>query len=482
MEKIKNYLQNKSIGYYIAAADVALALITAIFYFATFGVAIGNNAAGHVPESIGIFLLTGALAQAALCLLPQYRFLSLIPVALFGAALFKEIYLVPDFFAGLSTGIEYNGGNAALNIIYLILLIIICAAAIVAAFMGYYKDSKDELNDFKDIKTKKNMIKICSGAGATLVAILVSAILIGNLNAGAAGQKKDDKKDDDDTEEKITFNPVTDEIKAACEAYDYSFKPEEVIIKQQETYDYSDATLAALTKDRTRDGQNIVYAFEGTYSEGYQGAYNEYYIYMWLWDDGIYFGTSTSNNSYSTWKGFWYNSSLTDGKDESGADIADCLVMVADPSKYSNYQSIICEPSSGFYAYQAYVYFNPGFASRSIIANGYYYYPTVALAIDSGSKGVEFNVGDKFASYESNSKKYWPIGWTVHRILKNGMFGACYNFRDLDTGKDNSVADYKLEWTYPEGMLENGMFAAAGTYDLVAKWGNLEVTITVTVK
>lgn len=461
---MKNFIKNKSIGYFIAVADAILALVLGIIYLATFKGAIGNNAAGAVPESIGIYLLAATLVEVVMCIVPQYRFVNVVFLVLVGLALYKETYLIPDFIAGLANGVEYNGGNAALNIFYEVVLLIIFISGIVASFMGFYKDDEEAKADFKNIKGVTNLAKIGGGAAVVIASVLVSTLVVGNLkaNAGGGGESTDP------VVEEVTFNPITDDVKALCDAYDYDYDPADLIIKEKESWDFSDATLSALTKARTREDHYIAYAFEGVYSEGYQGQYNEYYIYMWLWDDGVYYGTSTSNNSYNTWKGFWYNSSLANGQDESGNDIEDCLIMV---SSSSNYASIICEPAKGFYSYQAYVYFNPGFASRSIIANGYRYYPPVTLAIDTTQTGVEFKVGDMFSTSE----------WTLNRILKNYSFGACFDMRDLDKSKDDSCDDMRVKWTVPSGLIVDGKFAQAGEFTIKASWGGMETEVTITV-
>lgn len=466
------FFKNKSIGYWIAVADTVLALIIGIVYMATYKGAIGNNAAGNVPESVGIYLIAGAFANAALCVVPQYAFIGIFAIVLYGLSFFKEVFLIPDFIAGLANGVEYNGGNAGLNIFYFVCQFIILVSAIVGMFMGYFnKDAEEEAKaEFKNVKSPVALAKLGGSLVVVAASLAISLSVVGNLKSKGGS---DIPADEPVVEPEVKWSPMDEAMVAKCEAFDYDFDPTSVIVKQKEAeeYDYNDADLKALTKSRTREDHHIVYAFEGVYSEGYQGQYNEYYLYMWLWDDGIYFGTSTSNNSYNTWKGFWYNSSLDNGQDEGGNDIADCLVMI---SSSEDYQSIICEPSNGFYIYQAYVYFNPGFARRSIIANGYYYYPTVDLAIEySGDEAeiLSYKVGQSFSL----------TGMTLNRILKNQKFGACFNMRDLDTSKDNSCADYIISYTADAGVLSSGNFTAAGTYDITISWGGYSVVVTVTV-
>ena len=136
------------------------------------------------------------------------------------------------------------------------------------------------------------------------------------------------------------------------------------IIKEQETWNYSASDLSSLKYGNSRSGHTLVYKFEGEYSEGYQGQYNTYKSDIYLWDDGLFCGKSNSGE----FKGYWYNSSLANGEDENGDDIADCLIMIGNTS---HFESIICSPVGGN-RYQAYIYMHPGWGDgRSVVVTGY---------------------------------------------------------------------------------------------------------------
>ena len=479
-----NFIKNKSVGYWIAAGLALFSLIVAIVFFATynnpaFGDPVtnsgpmGNAAAGVAPVTIGIFLLAGFAVEVAVLAIPQYRFLHFLAVIMFSLALYKEIIIIPDFFAGMATGIFYNGGNLGLNMFYFISLILIVIISIVVAFFGFYKK---EAVAQQEMKLEKNGISkfIRLGAGATIVvvAVLVATLTTSSvLKAAGAGRKGDGSSSSDVTSSEPVdpdipvFNPITEEIAQACEDYEYDFDPMDVLIKEQEEWDYSDSELSALSKGaKTRDDHYLVYYFEGAYAEGYQGDYSETYGYLYLWDDGLFTGTVNSTSM----KGFWYNSSLTEGfkqdvtVDEEGNevmgdpyDVVDCLNMVSQESKY---ESIITAPSSGFYERAAYVYLGFSWGTRSMILNGYRYYPEVALAIDYTSTGLDFKVGEKFDR----------SGWTANRILKNQNFSPVFKASEVS-------------WTDEAGMLQNGRFVAAGEYEVKAKWNGFEATVTVNV-
>ena len=108
MKKIMDFLKNKSIGYYIAIADAILALVLGIIYFATYETAIGANSSGQIPETVGIFMFVGVVVECVALALPQYGIIHVIAIAMYCISFFKEVYLYPDFIAGVANNVEYN--------------------------------------------------------------------------------------------------------------------------------------------------------------------------------------------------------------------------------------------------------------------------------------------------------------------------------------------------------------------------------------
>ena len=293
MEKIIN-LKNKSIGYFIVAADAVLALILAIIYFLTYKGAMANNAASNIPESIGIFLIAGAIVEIAVLFIPQYRFVHIAGIVMYSLALFKEIILIPNLLADWINKVFYQGGNLGTNVFYLVTLLIIVIAAIVAAFLGFYKEDDEAKEEMKVGKSDiAKIVKVSVCGVAVIAAVLTSSLIVTDMknNMNVAG----------------TFNPITKEIKAIANKAkkEYGFNPDKILIKEQEKWNFSDAELKKVNDKATRADHHMVYYFEGAYAEGYQGDYSETYGYLYLWDDGLFGGKVNS----TTVKGFWYNSS-----------------------------------------------------------------------------------------------------------------------------------------------------------------------------
>ena len=482
MEKIKQFFKNKGIGYYVAAGTTLFALILAIIFFATYSnpaldpithhSPMGNKADGMYPETIGIFLLAGVLVEIVLLVLPQYRFIHILAILLFGLALYKEVIIIPDFIAGKINNVMYNGGNYDLNMFYLVSLIIIAVAAIVAAFLGFYK-SDEEAKKEMAIKGTAGIIKVSAAAVVVVAAVLASSLTSASMaNQAAKGNANANATVSSSKTPKPKFDPITEDIKAAAAAVEYEFNPDSIVIQQEEKYEFSqpsstaenpgyyNSDLSGLNYTATRTGHNLVYVFEGEYSEGYQGQYNTYLSGMYLWDDGLFAGKS-NNTSF---KGYWYNSSLTAPEDDPETEeneSIDCLNMV---SNTEHFESIIAEVPLGggnsFYEKQAYIFMHPGWGDgRSVVVSAYKYYPDCAAFIDTNGYD-EMKVGDKFVLNST---------WFFDKVIKNLKYTQI-------------VPTSEITWTVPTGMLdENKKLAAAGEYEITAKWKTYEATATLKV-
>ena len=153
MDSIKKFFKNKAIGYYLAIGVFVLATVLAIVFFNTYNNPnipsinnahpMGNKAESFVVETIGIFVIAGAIVELVVLAMPEFRFFHLGAIIMFGLALYKDVLVMGDFFAGLGTGVFYNGGNVGLNFFYFIALVVIEIAAVVASFIGFIKEVDD---------------------------------------------------------------------------------------------------------------------------------------------------------------------------------------------------------------------------------------------------------------------------------------------------------------------------------------------------
>ena len=299
--------------------------------------------------------------------------------------------------------------------------------------------------------------------------VVAGAVTVGSLSASNM-EKKAGMVEQTSSSEVVSsieegpvekYSPITDEMKQAAKECAYDFDPASIVIKQEEKYEYTkpadddeeagyyDANLSSLSYTNVREGHNLVYVFEGEYSEGYQGQYNTYLTGMYLWDDGLFAGKSNSTN----FKGYWYNSSLTapedDPETEDVNESLDTLVMV---SNTQHFESIITEiPLGGadFYERQAYVYMHPGWGDgRSVVVSGYKYYPNVAAFIDTNGYD-KMNVGEKFVTNST---------WFFDRVIQNLSYTPI-------------IPNSEIKWTLPDGMIDaKKKLTAPGTYQISASW------------
>ena len=464
---MKDFFKNKSVGYYMAAGVALLTLIMGIIFFATYkspafpGVedtpTMGNKAEGLVVETIGIFLLAGAVVEIAVLVIPQYRFLQIGVIAMIGLAFMKDMIVIADFIAGIANNVMYNGGHVGLNFFYFIGILILLILSIVVAFVGFYKSEDEAAAEAKNVKGVINLAKLGGAGAVALAAILVASLVSADMvKKNAQGRKTDSQESSEPVPEEPPFDPITDEIKAAAEAFEYENDPKSVIIQEADEYDLNDSDMRAVpTQSGTREGHYLVYVFEGAYAEGYQGDYSETYGNIYLWEDGLYGGRINSTDI----RGYWYNSSkeapADDPETEDVDESLDCLNLVGYVSKY---EFINFERASGFYDWRAHIYLGFSWGTRSMEIAGYMYYPEVAIAIDPSSTGLEFKVGDKFDR----------DGWVADRILKNLNFSAVFKASEVS-------------WTDPTGLKNGQKIEAAGEYEVKAKWNGFEASVTVTV-
>ena len=442
-----NFIKNKSIGYYLACAAAVLSLVFIIVFYATIATSMPNSAAGKAPETIGIFMIGALVAQVAFLVLPEFGVIEVVALVLLGFSFYKELICCPQVLAAIVTGVAYEGGSVPAHLTYIILDVAVFVLIIVGGFLGYFKKEEDAKEGMTYKKEGKLNVPTVARTGGVAVA-LVAAVLVSSLAANAMEHSKRGIVDNvSSSNETPKVDPITDEMKANAEAFEYDFDPTSVHFTKEDlatgangTFVF-DSTISGLPTNGNRSGVNLVYRFEGSYAEGYQGDYSETYAFIYLWDDGLFGGKAKD----TTFKGFWYNRK---GEEQ-------CLEMV---SNVDRYESIIAESTSGFYERQAYLYLNMGWGQRSIICGGYMYYPEVALFIDAGTNGAALNykVGD---TYDRQS-------WVAKRVLKNLAYSSVFK-------------QSEVRWSDPAGMAVNGKFAAAGDYEVKATWNGLEASINV---
>ena len=460
LEKVLKFFKSKAVGYYLACGAALLTFVLMIVFFATKGTSMPNSAGTKGPDTIGIFLIGGLIVQIAFLVVPAYGLIEFAALILVGCAFYKELLCCPQVLAAIVTGVAYEGGSLPAHLAYLILFLLIYGLAIAGAFVGYFKKKEDSAEDMKFVaEGKPNLpviIKTSSIVAVTIAAVLVSTLVSRSVMKGLEGktdvtqeENKVDKKDE-------KKSPITDEIKSVVDAYEYDFDPSDVHYTKDDLtdgdgkFDFStDSGISALPTDGNRADKHLIYKFEGSYAEGWQGDYSKTYAYLYLWEDGKFAGTSGNTQ----FRGYWYDS---DDKEDGNM-----LVMVT-----SNEASgeIIAYEQKGFYKWIVDLDSSVN-GGRRIKAAGYMYYPEAALFIDTGDTDLsKIEVG---ATVDTSF-------WTAQRVLKNEAysFSACF--------EDNS---HKVAWKVNGNTISNSTInvTEAGDYEVTATWGELVAKVSFTV-
>ena len=192
----------------------------------------------------------------------------------------------------------------------------------------------------------------------------------------------------------------------------------------------------------------MVYKYEGTYCEGYQGDFTEYVGNIYLWDDGIFTGVLSSTKV----KGYWYNSSLDKGYDVNGKDIKDCLVLDGgSPDTYMQAEFIGgCVDSILKVKFD----FLVNVLKRTMVLRGNYYYPNVCIKMVSNIDKTTYKVGEYFSLDD----------FDVVAVNSNLKYISIFQ-------NSNVVIDLG------EGNVVDGKIAKSGGFDIHVTYGDFTTTL-----
>lgn len=416
MEKIKQFLKGKGIGYYIVIGDIILSLILGIVFFATYQGAMANNAAGNLPEVIGVCIILGAILDIVTLVLPEYKFIHIGALIAYCLSLMKEIYLIPNLIADQINGVTYQGGNFPLNLFYIIMQFIIVISAVVATFLGFL-NKQGEQEFVEEVKrtgrfSKNNLIKIISGACVFVIAISISAGTLASLNSSSksAGQT-------------VKLDEIQEEWKD--KTIEYDFDPTQVVYRE-DTHPYKDATAEQIINNVSsspdRFLHNKVYEFEGKYTEAYQGNFNYTYSYIYLWEDGLYNGTASGTNIY----GYWYNQT---------AEGLSCLVL-----KDTAGNDMVCNQSRDpYYDWYGDLKSNVN-GGRTFKMNGFMYTPVIGIYLDHGDDDLQYEFREEF------DKTSWTVNLIRNDLRHSAIINpdeATWTLPDMTKSGDQDV---KVSW------------------------------------
>jgi len=272
-------LKSRGTGSLLCMAAALVALVTAIVFFATHEGAVPVGHGGIMP---GLALVAGVVVAVVLWLVPV-RFGAIVQAAIYGAALYLSITQLYLVFADVINQVTYAGGNPALCIFYMAGAFVSCLLCVIAC--AFEQPVAEEVR-----QASKRMRPVAAALVVALVAGLgVNAFGGGFLSGGGAGSAEN--------------------VKISASENEFSGK----------TIDELVATPRAdwVAKEAAGD---VVYFFEGQYTEGFATSIDPASFDMYLCKDGSMYGSvsgpETSPSVGITYLyGYWYN------VDDAGEDI-----------------------------------------------------------------------------------------------------------------------------------------------------------------
>lgn len=139
LNKLKEQIKNKGLGYWICTVAAVVALVLAIVIFATYKTAFANRITGGA--SIAVVLLVAVAVQVVATLF-SIRFVAVISVALYGISFGVTLQKIAPTVADYFNNVAFQGGNYGMCIAFAVLTLVLTLAGVVACFFAQNK--KDE--------------------------------------------------------------------------------------------------------------------------------------------------------------------------------------------------------------------------------------------------------------------------------------------------------------------------------------------------
>ena len=133
----------------------------------------------------------------------------------------------------------------------------------------------------------------------------------------------------------------------------------------------------------------VVYQFEGSYSEAYQGDYSREYLYINCYEDGLLYGTLGGSGIY----GYWTN------RDRRDREQFVLHILRHGNSEYNdgNYD-MLADPitdEGDYYEYSSSFTWNRGWGIRTVLIFGYKYTPIKEMTLDTSEVKTEYVMGER---------------------------------------------------------------------------------------
>lgn len=431
-------LKSRGVGSLLCMAAALVALVTAIIFFATQENAVPVGHEGIIP---GLALVTGVVMGIVLWLVPV-RCGAIIQAAIYGMALYLSVTQLYLVFADVINQVTYAGGNPGLCVLYMAGAFVSCLLCVIACF--FEQPIAEEVR-----QASKRMRPIVAAMIVALVAgLCVIAFGSGLFSGGNAATLENVKISATDNE----FAGKTIDDLVAIPRADW------------------------IAKEGSGD---VVYFFEGQYTEGFGSSVDPASFDMYLCKDGSMYGSvsgpETSPSVGITYLyGYWYNvddagedtfvihltgvllpNGATRATDTENGEDADIHIFDTDHGDY-NWTASFCygfQGSGGLFIW-----------TRNINIYGQAYTPAQSLSIDASALPT-FYTGDALD----------PAPLSVTAVRGSGseerIWGGRLNLHDYDpqkVGTQTITATFLgAETTFEINVEELNADTYIGTYGMV---------------
>ncbi len=419
-------MKNKSLGSWLCLIAAVLALITAVVFLNTQAEA---APLGHADSAPGFVLLLGAVAGLIFFLIPV-RFAPLIEVLIYSIALRMVVVQLYFVFADIINKVTFAGGNAGLCVFYMAATFVVCLLTVIACFC---KQTKDQ-----DEPAKKSIAAPAGAVALVAVASLVVFFLVrspAGLPGGAGGSGTGGET------ENLTM-AIGDNTFANMSIEELGAIPREAWVAKE------------------ANGE-VVYFFEGQYTEGFGTIVDPACLDMYLCKDGSMYGSlsgpdTSVGSGVSYVYGYWYNVDengednfvihLTGNQNLDGSTVPTNVDAGADADVF------IFETDHGSYNWEASLSYGlyGGMMTRNINIYGQKYAPATSLTIDNSALPV-FYTGDALDAKMLD----------CHAVRATGTEEFIWNGRLNYTGYDSSTPGTKT--------VTGSFLGASATFDVVVE-------------
>lgn len=396
-------MKGRGLGGALCLLAALIALVTAVVFFATQAEAAPLGHTGIMP---GVALMAGVVVAIVLWLVPV-RFGALIQTVVYCVALHLSVTQLYLVFADVINQVTYAGGNAGLCVFYMAGTFVSCVLCAAACF--FEKPASRE-----DWAAAKRSLPVA----VVLVVVLVAGVCYAALGAGGTSAY-------------------------SSEAVASSADPASMAYADNEFTDMTIDELASVSRsdwEAKEANGDVVYFFEGQYTEGFATIVDPACLDMYLCADGSMYGSLSGPNTsvapgVTYVYGYWYTVNEAGEEDFvihlTGSQSSDGSTRATNTDGGEDADIHIFDTEHGDYSWEASFSLGlyGGMMTRNMNIYGQLYSPAQSMEVDASGLSTLYT-GDPFD----------PAALSVTVVRASGSTESIWGGRLSFSGYDPSVS------------------------------------------